>query len=58
MNDLKFLTYIYAGFSPRAVCVFMDIKIKTFYNRRNLLKERILASDAPDREYFVSLMAS
>ena len=58
MNDLKFLTYIYAGFSPRAVCVFMDIKIKTFYNRRNLLKERILASDAPDREYFVSLMVS
>lgn len=58
VNDLKFLTYIYAGFSPRAVCVFMNIKIKTFYNRRNLLKERILASDAPDREYFVSLMAS
>ena len=58
VNDLKFLTYIYAGFSPRAVCLFMDIKIKTFYNRRNLLKERILASDAPDREYFVSLMTS
>lgn len=56
-NDLKFLTYIYAGFSPRAVCIFMDIKIKTFYNRRNLLKERILNSDAPDREYFVSLMS-
>ena len=58
MSDLKFLTYIYAGFSPRAVCIFMDIKIKTFYNRRNLLKERILASDAPDREYFVSLMSA
>lgn len=57
INDLKFLTYIYAGFSPRAVCVFMDIKMKTFYNRRNLLKERILASDAPDKEYFVSLLS-
>ena len=56
VNDLKFLTYIYSGFSPRAVCIFMNIKPKTFYNRRNLLKERILASDAPDREFFVSKM--
>ena len=56
ISDLKFLAYIYAGFSPRAVCIFMNIKIKTFYNRRNLLKERILASDAPDKEYFVSRM--
>ena len=56
VSDLKFLAYIYAGFSPRAVCIFMNIKIKTFYNRRNLLKERILASDAPDKEYFVSRM--
>ncbi len=56
VNDLKFLTYIYSGFSPRAVCIFMNIKPKTFYNRRNLLKERILVSDAPDREFFVSKM--
>ena len=56
VNDLKFLAYIYAGFSPRAVCIFMNIKIKTFYNRRNLLMERILASDAKDKEDFVSRM--
>lgn len=55
-NDMVFLTYLYAGFSPRAVCIFTDIKIKNFYNRRSRLKERILASDAPDREYFVSKM--
>jgi len=55
-NDLVFLTYLYAGFSPRAVCIFTDIKIKNFYNRRSRLKDRILASNAPDREYFVSKM--
>lgn len=55
-NDLTFLTYLYAGFSPRAVCIFTDIKIKNFYNRRSRLKERILASEAPDREFFVSKM--
>lgn len=54
--DLRFLVYLFAGFSPRAVCIFTDIKIKNFYNRRSRLKERILASDAPDREWFVSKM--
>ncbi|MBD5247907.1 MAG: hypothetical protein HDS54_07065, partial [Barnesiella sp.] len=41
-KDLTFLTYLYAGFSPRAVCIFTNIKIKNFYNRRSRLKERIL----------------
>lgn len=55
-KDLIFLTYLYAGFSLRAVCIFTDIKIKNFYNRRSRLKDRILASDAKDKEYFVAKM--
>ncbi len=55
-KDILFLTYLYAGFSPRAVCIFTDLKIKNFYNRRSRLKERILASEAPDREFFASKM--
>lgn len=55
-KDLIFLTYLYAGFSPRAVCIFTDIKIKNFYNRRSRLRDRILASDAPDKVFFVSKM--
>lgn len=55
-KDILFLTYLYAGFSPRAVCIFTDLKIKNFYNRRSRLKERILASTAPDREFFASKM--
>lgn len=55
-KDLIFLTYLYAGFSPRAVCIFTDIKIKNYYQRRSRLKERILASDAPDKDFFVSKM--
>lgn len=54
--DIKFLTYLYAGFSPRAVCIFTDIKIKNFYNRRSRLKERILESESPLKEWFVSKM--
>ena len=55
-KDLTFLTYLYAGFSPRAVCIFTDIKIKNYYNRRSRLKDRILESDAPDKEFFASKM--
>lgn len=55
-KNLVFLTYLYAGFSPRAVCIFTDIKIKNFYNRRSRLRDSILASDAPDKEFFVSKM--
>lgn len=53
-KDLIFLTYLYAGFSPRAVCIFTDIKIKNYYNRRSRLKDRILKSNAPDKEIFAS----
>ena len=55
-KDLIFLTYLYAGFSPRAVCIFTNIKIKNFYNRRSRLKERILETNAQDKDFFVSKM--
>lgn len=56
LSDLTFITYLYAGFSPRAICIFTDIKVKNFYNKRSRLKEKILASDAPDKEWFASKM--
>lgn len=55
-KDLTFLTYLYAGFSPRAVCIFTDITIKNYYQRRSRLKDRILASDALGKDFFVSKM--
>ncbi len=53
-NDITFVTYLYAGFSPKAICIFCDIKIKNFYNRRSRLKEKILTSGASDSELFIS----
>ena len=55
-NETTFLTYLYSGFSPRTICVLTGIDIKYFYNKRGRLRERILASDAPDRELFSSFM--
>ncbi len=55
-KELVFLTYIYSGFSPRAICLLSDIKIKNFYNKRTRLKDKILGSGAPDCKEFASKM--
>lgn len=53
-DDIIFLTLIYAGFSPRAVCLFTDIKLKYFYNKKARIAERITNSNAPNKELFIS----
>lgn len=55
-KDITFLIYLYSGFSPRAICLFTDIKIKNFYNRRARLRDKILASGSADCEKFASKM--
>lgn len=52
--DMLTVTYLYAGFSPKAVCVFTGSKIKNFYNRRLRILDKISASDAPDKDEFMS----
>ena len=55
-DDITFIMLIYAGFSPRTVCLFTGIKIKYFYGKRSRLTERIMASDAKDKELFCTKM--
>lgn len=52
--DIDFLTYIYAGFSSHAVCLFTDIRIKNFYNKRTRLRNRIEAANPPSKILFIS----
>ncbi len=56
-TDIVFISLIYAGLSPKAVCIFTDIKIKYYYNKKKRLTDRIEASDAPDKDLFISKMA-
>lgn len=53
-EDLIFIILVYAGFAPRTVCMFTNIKFKHFYNKRSRLIERIKKSDAIDKDWFVS----
>lgn len=53
-DDITFIGLIYAGFSPKAVCLFLDIKLKNFYTRRSRLAERIMLSGSPEAEDLVA----
>lgn len=55
-KDIAFLTFSYAGFSPRAICLFTGFTIKYYYKKRAVLKDKIMATDAPDRQLFVDLL--
>ena len=52
-EDVSFLALLYAGFSVRAVCMFIGIKYTNFYVRKSRLVKRIQASDAPDKSLFL-----
>ena len=53
-RDIIFIALILAGFSPRSVALFTDITIKNYYNIKYRLMERIMNSDAPDKDFFIS----
>lgn len=54
-SDLQLLCYVFCGFSPQIVSLFMHDTIENVYARKSRLKSRIKASDSPDREFFLSL---
>ena len=55
-KDLAFLIFSYAGFSPRAICLFSGYTLKYYYKKRAVMKERLAASGAPDAQLFVDFL--
>lgn len=53
-EDIVFLTLLAANFSPKAVCLFIDISIHNFYTKKNRLIKKIQDSDAKDRDFFIT----
>lgn len=54
--DYRLLCYIFGGFSPQVISLFMHDSVANVYARKSRIKARIKASDTPDRELFVSLL--
>lgn len=51
-KDITFVALNIAGLSPRAICLFLDIKIKTVYSKRKRVREKISNSNIEDKAFF------
>lgn len=54
--DVRLLCYIFGGFSPQVISLFMEESVANIYARKSRIKSRIKSSDAPDRELFLELL--
>lgn len=54
--DTRLLCYIFGGFSPQVISLFMNDSVANVYARKSRLKARIKASESPNREQFVALL--
>lgn len=54
--DRTFLLLTYAGLPTRTICTICEITIGNYYNKRQRLKARFEASDAPDAHMFIKYM--
>ena len=53
-NDINYIALVYAGFTVRAVCLFMQLEYQHFFVKKGRLIKRIQNSDAPDKDLFIS----
>lgn len=56
-DNYQFATYLFAGFSLRAISIIMNEKIENIYNKKSRLKNRVQNSDSPRREEYLSLIS-
>ncbi len=54
--DMRLLCYIFGGFSPQVISLFMRDSVANIYARKSRLKARIKASDSPNKELFLTLL--
>ena len=55
-EDFVLLSLLFAGLSVRAICILLNMNYKLVYLKKSRLSKRIMASDAPHKELFVSRM--
>lgn len=55
-EDFIYLSLVFAGLSPRAVCMFTGIKYKLYYLKKSRFRKRISDSDAPHKGIFLEYL--
>lgn len=54
--DIRLLCYIFGGFSPQVISLFMHDSVANIYARKSRFKTRIRNSESPERELFIALL--
>lgn len=55
--ELRFLVFVYAGFSSKAISIFMQDSVGNVYTKKSRLKSVISRSDAPHKQLFIDAMS-
>ncbi len=54
-EDILLLTLSYAGISPRAIALIMNMQLRSMYNKRNRLIKLIIKNCPPDAAEFTDI---
>lgn len=55
-QELRFMIFVYAGFSSKAISIFMQESVGNVYTKKSRIKSIILRSDAPDKDFLIEAM--
>ena len=53
-QDYQLYLYVVAGFSARAISIFMNEKLEVIYSRKYKLKSKMKRSVAIDKDFFIN----
>lgn len=56
-EDLKLLVLYLAGFSPRSICLFLNINLKNFYTKRYRIIDRIKSKNPESLDLFLNKLS-
>lgn len=57
LDEKKLITFSIAGFSSKAISMFMNLKLSTFYTNHRRLREKVLHTDSPLRHWIAKSMS-
>lgn len=55
-QELRFMVFVYAGFSSKAISIFMQESVGNVYTKKSRIKSIISRSDAPHKEQLIEAM--
>lgn len=55
-SELRFMAFVYAGFSSKAISIFMQESVGNVYTKKSRIKSIISRSDAPHKEQLIDAM--